>query len=256
MKIFRRIVFLFLLLLLLNGCYQVYRTVYVNRDGSGRYVERILMNKETFFGDESSNYNKDQLMINQANYGTEVKYVSSKKLEEMDMMGYEVEYSFADINHFRLPADIDIGKSHSANSGTNNNDMIRFLFKKGKNSELKIFQPAQPEEKPNQENELMPDEFSDEQQDAMWDMTAELIRTMKLVTSIMINGKIVSSDASYLSENKVILQELDYGEIMKDEEVLQLMKRDQTSEIDFEKLNREVPGRKIESKEEIVIRFK
>ena len=263
------------LLLFLSGCFQIERVINVNKDGSGTIEETVLMSQEfinqikqmaTSFGggeieenkDESTYHNVDDLKKQALKMGEGVKYVSSKPLERDGKLGHYVLYSFNDIAEIKIdenPADNMMG---SSGMGKDKEEMY-FKFKKGKTSELTIIFPQMDDEDENEEIEYEAEEpegiSSASDQDIK--MMKAMYDGMKISVKVIVDGKIVETNATHKDGNVVTLSEMDFDVIMDNEKAFQALagSKEATDE-EMKKSMQKFKGFKADINEEVVIKFK
>lgn len=245
-------------LLLLSGCFRVYRTIHVEKDGSGKLIQKVLIQEGLMegMGGGSSNHDPEKLKRDAVKLGEGVKYVSSREISEDEMSGYEAIYSFADITKLKLDEDPAAGLMDMG-FGNSNKEYITFLFQKGKTAELQVIKPHNEEIEEEYLPEESDDQISEEDVDQAWEMTREIYAKMKFSTRIIIDGKISETDAEHVQKNEIILEELDFGKMMNDEKVLKMMRSSENAQdLDVKSFGNDVPGRKVESKDKITIKFK
>ena len=264
------------LLLFLSGCFQIERVINVNKDGSGTIEETVLMSQEfinqikqmaTSFGggeieenkDESTYHNVDDLKKQALKMGDGVKYVSSKPLERDGKLGHYVLYSFNDITKIKIdenPADNMMG---SPGMGEDKEDMY-FKFKKGKTSELTIIFPQVDDEQDINEEDIkyvneVEDVSSVSDQDIK--MMKAMYSGMKISVKVIVDGKIVDTNATHKDGNVVTLSEMDFDVIMNNKEAFKALSgskeaTDEEMKISMQKFK----GFKADMNEEVVIKFK
>ncbi len=254
-----------IVLLLFSGCFQSHRIIYLNKDGSGKIVETMLItsNLNDYIGDEVTSYDVEELQEKAADFGEGVKYVSSKDVTKNSLQGYEVIYSFQDISKIRLNKDAT-QELNDAAASLDSYNYITFKFKKGAAAEVKVIFPK--EEKDDQElteteewteEENYEDDLYDEDDDSALQMVKTVYADMEISIKIIVEGKIVSTDATNVQENEVILEEIIFAKLIDDENALK--KLDENKDVGDEKFIRQFkdyPGVKIEEKDEITIKFK
>ncbi len=264
------------LLLFLSGCFQIERVINVNKDGSGTIEETVLMSQEfinqmkqmaaSFGGgeieeneDESEYHDVDDLKKDALKMGEGVKYVSSKPMEKDGKLGYFVIYSFDDITKIKIdenPADNMMG---STGMGEEKEDM-HFKFKKGKTSELTIIFPQVDDEQDINEEEF---EYVEEVEEvsSVSDEDTKMMKAMydgmKISVKVIVDGKIVDTNATHKDGNVITLSEMDFDVIMNNEEAFQALSgsKEATDE-EMKKSMQEFKGFKADMNEEVVIKFK
>ena len=263
------------LLLFLSGCFQIERVINVNKDGSGTIEETVLMSQEfinqmkqmaTSFGggeieeneDESEYHDVDDLKKDALKMGEGVKYVSSKPMERDGLLGHYVIYSFNDITKIKVdenPADNMMG---SPGMGEDKEDMY-FKFKKGKTSELTIIFPQVDDEFEDEEivyeTEEPEDNTSVNDQDIK--MMKAMYKGMKISVKVIVDGKIVDTNATHKDGNVVTLSEMDFDVIMNNEEAFKaLSDSKESTDEEMKKSMQEFKGFKADVNEEVIIKFK
>lgn len=248
--------------LLLAGCFQSHRVITVNKDGSGTIVEKFMLstNLGKMPGGEDC-HDPNQLKSDTAKYGEGVNYVSSKAIEKGSLKGYEVTYSFADIEKLTLAED---ATEEMMNMGMGNSDPanLQFKFNKGNKAKLEIIFPKEEMEEMEMpegttwEDEEIEDISEEEQQQAM-QMAQALYADMEVSTKIIVNGSITDCNADHVNNNEVILQEMIFAELMKDQKSVILMKKmEEMNPSQMESMMKDFPGMKIETKDKVTIEFK
>lgn len=276
MKKIKLVLIAIFLLLFLSGCFQIERVINVNKDGSGTIEETVLMSQEfinqmkqmavSFGGgeieeneDESEYHDVDDLKKDALKMGEGVKYVSSKPMEKDGKLGYFVIYSFDDITKIKIdenPADNMMG---STGMGEEKEDMY-FKFKKGKTSELTIIFPQVEDEQDINEEEI---EYVEEVEevssvsDEDTKMMKAMYNGMKISVKVIVDGKIVDTNATHKDGNVVTLSEIDFDVIMNNEEAFKALSgsKEATDE-EMKKSMQEFKGFKADMNEEVVIKFK
>ncbi|MCF7792907.1 MAG: hypothetical protein K9N09_02990 [Candidatus Cloacimonetes bacterium] len=249
------------MVLLLAGCFQSHRIINVNKDGSGTIVEMFLLSSELGKkpGGESTYHDVEQLKSDASKYGEGVKYVSSKAVHKNSLKGYEVTYSFPDIEKLTIAEDA-AGEMMDMGMGSSVQDNLSFKFHKGKKAKLEIIFPKEEmEETPEDmewEDEEM-EEITDEEQQQAMQMAQTLYADMEVSTKIVVNGTITDSDADHINGNEIILQEIIFAELMKDEKSVLLMKKmEEMQPTQMENMMMDFPGVKAETKDKVTLEFK
>ncbi len=262
------------LLFLLSGCFQIERVFKVNKNGSGTIEETVLMSQEfidqmkqmaTSFGggeieetdEESSYHDVDELKKEAEKMGEGVKYVSSKPLKKDGKLGYFVIYSFEDITKVIVdenPAD----NMMSSPGMVEEKKDLQFKFNKGKTSELTIIFPEEEEDEEYEETE----EYEESEEvssvsDKDMNMMKAMYKGMKISVKVIVDGKIVKSNATHQKGNEVTLSEIDFDTILENEEAFKAFsdQKDSTDE-DMKESMKKFKGFKADMNEEVVIKFK
>jgi len=262
------------LLLFLSGCFQIERVINVNKDGSGTIEETMLMSQEfinqmkqmaTSFGggeiednkDASEYHNVDDLKKQALKMGEGVKYVSSKPMEKDGKLGYHVIYSFDDITKIRIDENPADNMMNSSGMGKDKEDMY-FKFKKGKTSELTIIFPQEDTEDNYEEIEY---KEKPENNSTVSDQDIKMMKAMytgmKISVKVIVDGKIINTNATHKDGNVVTLTEMDFDVIMNNEKAFQALSgsKDATNG-EMKKSMQKFPGFKADMNEEVIIKFK
>ncbi|MCK5052132.1 MAG: hypothetical protein KAS53_10450 [Candidatus Cloacimonetes bacterium] len=262
------------LLLFLSGCFQIERVIHVNKNGSGTIEETVLMSQEfinqmkqmaaSFGGgeieekkDESEYHNVEDLKKDALKMGEGVKYVSSKSMEKDGKLGYYVIYSFDDITTIRIDENPADNMMSSSGMGEDKEDMY-FKFNKGKISELTIIFPQGDDRDEYEEVEY---EEEPESNSAVSDQDIKMMKAMytgmKISVKVIVDGKIVQTNATHKDGNVITLTEMDFDVIMENEKAFKALagSKDSTDE-EMKMSMQNYPGFKADMNEEVVIKFK
>jgi hypothetical protein len=270
MKLFKLFFAATFLSIFLYGCLQVDTKVKLNNDGSGTIEETVMvkneivnMLKEFAMAFDSTKtedfnmFNETELQNKSSDYGEGVEYKSGEKIVNDNYQGYKVIYSFKDINKVKLnpspDAKMPMGESEE---GAVDNDYVKFEFKKGSPSVLKIIFPEEQLAENTQEveeSEVTPDSVDAEQMNKL----IEMFDGMRISLNLKVDGEVKETDASYVNGNEIILMDVDFAEIIKNKEILEAMgKSKQMTRENFREMTKDIPGIKIEVKENIIVKFR
>ena len=267
----KNLLVIFAVLFLLSGCFQLERVITVKKDGSGTIKETTLISVQMMqqmgqsMGsqsggemDESSYHDVKKLKADAVKMGTNVKYVSSKALKKDGKVGYEAIYAFDDVS--KLSLETNPAGSMMSTPGmksSDSSDNFKFIFKKGKTSELTIKLPedeaAEAEAMEVEEAEVDP---------KMMEMMKTMYAGMKIAVKIKFDGKIEKSNATYKDGSTITLLEMDFDKMMANESFMKKLassskgQSDKSMKKTWEKYSKEVPGFKAEFQEEIFVKFK
>jgi hypothetical protein len=263
-----KIILLFLSpFILFSGCLNVDTTVYVNKDGSGTIEEKILMSDivvsmmnefMSSFDDSTSTpaefklFKEDELIEKASEYGNGVKYSSGEEIKTDGWQGYKAVYSFNDLNAIRMETDpnkkIEAGKKE----GEDEKEYFSFKFIPGDVAELII---DRPEIKVDDENKT--DIEPDTEDQKLDDKFIKMLDGMHVRISLDFEDKIVETNATYVDGSKVTMLDIDFSELLKNKESLELLKNNPPKNLDDMKLIvKNVPGMKIELQKPVSIKFK
>lgn len=263
-----KILFLFFIAVtLLTGCFKVETTVIINKDGSGKIFQTVLMSK-TFvemisqfagsFGDSSqteefSLFDEEEFIESAEEFGSGVQYVGGGEVSEDEWEGFRAEYRFDDLNKIRLEPEPDDKVSIGMEEQDVEEDEEYFFFKfiKGDVPEVIIDRP-----------EIEPD-FNDEEtevEDSNDDLNEEFLKLMegmRVDIALEFEGEIVETNATHVEGSRITLLSVDFGEIVKNKETLEILKENQPDDIeDLEAFVDKIPGMKLELKKPVSVKFK
>jgi len=289
------------ILFVVTGCIKQKMLIKVKPDGSGNIVVRAMFNKnivESFekkmkeqlkkMGKAGQNapemdpfYNVESLKKSAKEFGDNIEYVKSKKINNAKERGYIAVYSFKNVSDLKL--DIKKIASPMPNMGMqqpNLENCITFNLKKdGDLSKLTVKIPQPTEEEIKEVNKKpensKPTPMTDQEkqqmmmQGAMFGLTGtektkeEVIRKMfggmSIDIDLEVEGELVKTNASMKDvkkSNQVKLLELDYKKMLKQDWLCTKISDNKTSNI-FEKISAiKADGVAIENKPEITLEFK
>ncbi|NNG26485.1 MAG: hypothetical protein HKM87_03100 [Ignavibacteriaceae bacterium] len=268
MKILKILLLFFIAVTLLTGCFKVETIVKINKDGSGTIFQTVMMSK-TFvemisqfadsFSDSSgtedfSLFNEEEFIESAKEFGSGVQYVRGEPVIEDGWEGFIAEYEFDDLNKIRLEPEpdnkISIGKGEQ-DVEEENAEYYFFKFINGDIPEVIIDRPEIETDFDDEEIEIegSDDEFNDE--------FLKMMDGMKVDVAVEFDGKIVETNATHVEDSSVTLLSVDFGEMIKNKETLEMMKKNQPDKIeDFEAFVEKIPGMKLELKKPVSVKFK
>ncbi len=272
MKNIKRIL-LFIVPLVLCGCLEVKQNIVVNSDGSGKIIETVMMSKAMLkelnnifsgLGSEKGKkrekidiYDKKKLEADAAQYGPDVRYVSSKKLSTKTKEGYQVEYAFKDINNLRInqnPGDKGPKTSKDEKSDAKQEN-IMFKFEKGDPATLVVSFP--PMVKPSKEKKQKSVRKDKEAEKKEMDEMRLMFRDMYIGITVEPAGDIVETDATYRDGNTVTLLEIDFAKLVENEKEFEKFAQKEPETVEETKtLLKNLPGFKVEMNRKVVVKFK
>jgi hypothetical protein len=273
MRVLKIFISLIFLTITFTGCLQVETTLNVSKDGSGTINEKVLFSK-TFanmlkefaksFNDSTSTgteefsiFKDDEIKSGAKDFGENVEYVSHELISNDDWEGYKAVYSFDDITKVKIAPDPDskVGIGDEEMGTTPEEDFYYFKFVKGDVPELII---DRPEIKLTDQTEENQDTVQSEQNDEeMGEEFLNMMKGMSISVAVVVDGKIVNSNASYVDGSKVTLFEMNFGEMMKNKEAFKEFKNKEPKNIDEMKQYLEkFPGMKIEIEKPVSVKFK
>jgi hypothetical protein len=258
MKKNKSLILMLSIAVLLSGCFQVHRTITVKKDGSGTIEEKFLVTTEMGENMGGMNLNDvEKLKADAVTFGENVSYVSSKEIEENGLKGYMAVYTFDDITKLALETNL-AAKAMQGTGMPAEKEYITFDFNKGKTSQLSIILPPIKEESESEEYmEEAGEPLSEEDQQQAIDMVKAMYKGMKLSFNIKFDGRITNSNATYKDGNVVTISEMDFDEMMTNEEYLKIFSSsDNVNEKEMKDKMQNAPGFKNEMNEKVTVEFK
>lgn len=263
-----KILFLVLLpVILFSGCLKVNTKININKDGSGTIEEQVLMSDavvlmmnefmssfqdSTNTPEEFKLFKEDELKDKAAEYGTGVKYVSGEEVNIKGWQGYNAVYSFEDLNKIKMETDPNRKVEMGINESTEKNEYFNFKFIPGDVSELII---DRPELETGGEEETYKESESDEE--GFDDNLIKMMDGMSVTISLVINGDIVETNATFVDGSKVTLLDIDFGKLLKNKNSLELLEKNPPKNLDeMKEIIKNVPGIKLELQKPVSIKFR
>lgn len=267
--------------LLLSGCFDVETLVKVKPDGSGTVEQTVLLSKELVIqmkemqaqfkdaagaGGATGANTKDEpfSLLNEAELkkqstgmGEGVTFQSARKVSTQTGDGFKAIFAFKDINQLKLdqnPASA-APKMGPMTTQPNKQEFVGFQLKPGKPAELTVTMPPQKLDQEKGEKEATPG--GDERPDpTMLAMMQQMLKGMRMVLAVEVEGAIASTDATYRDGSKVTLMEIDFGKLTADPKVFEKLAAKKPASVeDAKQLLKNVPGIKAETNQKVSIKF-
>jgi len=260
------------LLFCCTGCFTFETIVRINPDGSGTLEQTFSLTREILqmammFGDEDSEppalCEADKLREEAAAMGAGVRLVSSEALEEDERMGCKAVYAFDDINTLNVNLSPEdqmpdaLGSDADLEETTDEADFITFRFEEGSPSTLVVLMDQSPqEEDARNQPEADNTPVDSEQRAQQMKMMREMFKGGRLAISLEVAGRIAETNASYREGGHITLFEIDFDRLLEDDEqLLRLTEANPKNPAEIKELLGGVDGIKIETNEEVTIRF-
>lgn len=268
---------------LLSGCLQVDSLVSVKPDGSGTITLNVVMSREAVeqvraissgfsgLGDSNAKPRTFQLLdeaklkLAATKMGEGVTLTSSKKVMMPDGgEGYIAVYSFPDINKVRINQNPSDAMPNVGGGGKKQKtENVKFKFVPGPPAILVINTPAEDPEKASKDKDKDKDDGKkekenkrDKKDEFAGQILSQVLKDMKVTLAVEVEGKIVNTDADYITGNRVTMLDLDFNQLIADPaKAAELQKANPKSIEDVKKLMKGVPGVKVESKPSVRISF-
>lgn len=261
------------LLFCCTGCFTFETIVRINPDGSGTLEQTFSLTSEILqmammFGDEDSEppglCEEDKLREEATTMGAGVRLVSSEAIEEDERMGCKAVYAFDDINTLNVNLSPEDQMSDALGSDadmeeetTDEADFITFRFDEGSPSTLVVLMDQSPKDEDAQ-NQPAEDTtpVDDEQRTQQMQMMRQMFKGGRLAISLELAGTIAQTNATYREGGHITLFEIDFDRLLEDDEQLLLLTEANPKNPDeIKALLEDVDGIKIETNEEVTIRF-
>lgn len=267
MKYIKQFLLLFISVSVLSGCLQVDTKVHVNKDGSGTIEENVLMSDAVIdmmnqfmssFRDsakvpeEFNLYKEEELKVKSSDYGEGVEYISGEEIKIDGWQGYKALYSFEDLNTITLETDPNTKVELDQKEGIKKKEYFSFKFIRGDVSELII-------DRPEVKSMFVTDETGTEEgsvNEELDDSFIKLMEGMKVKISMSFDGDIVETNASYVEGSQVDLLYIDFGELFKNKESLEMLKSHPPDNLEEMKaIVENLPGMEVELQKPVFIKF-
>lgn len=252
---------------LLSGCLQSRTVINVNADGSGTVEETFLMQRDVVQmlssmgeGEEFSLLDRDELERGAGDLGDGVSLQSAEEMSTDWGSGYRAVYTFDDINTLRVnqnPSDdVPSGGAEMGGEQPSAVEYIRFTMTRGRPATLEIVMP-EPEGEEMEPAEEMPEEMeAPELSEEDMQGLASLYTDMRISVDVVVNGRIVDTDATHRDGNRVTLVDMDFNRILEQPDVMRRLARQEAGSIsEVEQLVNDIPGIKAELKRRVQVRF-
>ncbi len=273
---------------LFSGCIQDNMVINIKPDGSGTIEETVLMGNsfiemmqglskgmsetgaQDAAGSRETKPKKDESVVtemmekaktNAKEFGEGVKFLSVKPAKTETAAGYTAVYSFNDINKVTLnqnPGKKSPGESkkEAADAEAAKSDTIRFAFQKGPVSRLSVtMPPPKTGEKKDKKDEAQKKEEADDPNAI--EMMKSMFKDMKVSIVVNVMGDIVKTNATYRTDKKITLVDMDFGKLINDIALLKKINQAQPQSIEEVKtMVKGIEGLKIEFTNPVTIDFK
>ncbi|MGC1403550.1 MAG: hypothetical protein WA974_11560 [Thermodesulfobacteriota bacterium] len=266
----------------LFGCFQTDTVIHLKPDGSGFIEETFMLSnavldsfqnlsKELTVDDsntknEGKKESKDPLqgMIEEARskarqYGPDVEFVSATPVKTETLGGYKALYAFKDINTLRInqnPKDKTGKLGDGQDNSAKKEELILFKLVKGPVSTLTVTMPEHKEDKKNQDQKTKEPIKSPTDPKAE-EMMKELFKDMGVKVSLVIDGTIIKTNATYRNKSELTLIEMHFGKIFENKEVFDMVSAAEPKTIEeMKELVKDLKGLKIEMNNPVVVEFK
>ena len=272
-KTFTKFVLFLFTAVFFTGCLEVNTTIHLNKDGSGTLDETVLMSNQviqmisafaTSFDTTGADTNKftlfrpDDLKNDTSKYGHGINYVSGSEVKTDDREGYKVTYSFENINDLKINQNpnskIDVQGVEMEEDTTN--EFLHFDFNPGSPATLTIKIPSQKDQDVTDETSSQEEQDSLSTNDQQMEALTKLMRDMRIVLNLDVNGNITSTNASYVNGSQITLFDINFNELLDNPEKLKMFKKENPKNLEeIKKIMENLPGIKIELNNDVRVSF-
>ena len=268
-KTFTKFVVLLITAILFTGCLEVNTTIHLNKDGSGTLEESVLMSSQVVqmisafassFDSTAADTNKfslfreAELIADTAKYGSGVKYISGKEVKEDEREGYNVVYSFKNINDLKINQNpnskLDMEGVEFQEDTVH--EFLHFDFTAGETALLTIKLPSIKDQEVSNE---VPSQDTLSSTEGM-DELLKLMKDMRIALTLDIDGNITETNASYVKGSQVTLFDINFNELLDNPEKLKMFKQQNPKNLEeIKKIVENLPGVKVELNNVVNISF-
>jgi hypothetical protein len=231
-----------LFLLTLSGCFQMHTTVHVRNDGSGTIEQKMLFagtlseimkthGEGGKQGKEPAPPDEIQLKEMAAEFGPDVRAVEVQKVAEEEGRGYVATFAFDDIEKVRIGNVQKMSKKLQAYSKSIKTTDSRafpkpetwftFAMKRGALPELVISKHSTLH--PSSGKMMASDskgEVNKNEQAQMLAVMNAVLKGLKMSVTVVVDGHVVKSNASYRIGNRITLYSLDFDKVLAHPDLL------------------------------------
>ena len=220
----------------LTACLNSSTVVKVNPDGSGTVEQVTLVNTAALKGMAGGNQpgtviNRDDLERTAARMGKGVRLVSAEKATgDPGFEGTKAVFAFDDINQIQISQDPSMSGSMSGStsgrlsSEPTADDPVKFKFARGATSSiLTINYIDKPPSGSVQPNAAGKGDMPDLTNPMIMNMLKTMFQGFKINIGLEVAGKIVKTNAEYVTGPRITLLEMDVAELLSDEAKLKAL---------------------------------
>lgn len=267
------------------GCLQVEHLVTLKPDGSGTLSVKMVMPKAFIEqmkqmaeamgqpGEDGKTkpfdlLDENKLREDAAKLGEGVEFLGAERIAGDEGEGYIARYSFKDINLLTLDQNPGSAAPTPGGGGAPGAgpEMITFKFSPGRTAKLTIANPEvkMPEaksedvqEQPAEEEPAAPSEDDAAAEQMATTMMQQMFKDMRVVVAIDFDGRIVETNASHVSGNRVTMMSLDFNKLLADPAKLKALSKVQPKSLEETKaLLADIDGILVETKQNVTVEFR
>ena len=243
-----------------TGCITFETLITVRDDGSGT-IEMVfalsgpMIDMITSLAGNESLCDEEKLQEEASKMGEGVRLSSAEPIDEDGRKGCRAFYDFDDINQLTInqnPGD-QMPSGMTADEPTSAEDVVTFSFTPGSPATLVIHLPQDFQDNNPDED---PAEVDSTQSAEQLAMMREMLEGARIHMALAVEGTITETNASYQDGNRITLIEIDFDLLLENEEQLELLSNtNPQTAAEIKALLEGVDGIKIETSEEILVRF-
>ncbi len=243
-----------------TGCLTFETLITVRDDGSGT-IEMVfalsgpMLDMITSLAGNESLCDEENLQEEASKMGEGVRLSSAEPIDEDGRKGCRAFYDFDDINQLTInqnPGD-QMPSGMTPDEPTSTEDVVTFSFTPGSPATLVINLPQDFQDNNPDEDPTAVDSTQVEEQLAMM---SEMLEGARIHMALAVEGAITETNASYRNGNRITLIEIDFDRLLEDDEQLErLSDANPQTTAEVKALLEGIDGIKIETGEEILVRF-
>jgi hypothetical protein len=228
-----RLIALVSITFVLAGCINSGTLIKVKPDGSGTIEQTLLMNMSLLKGmmasvdagqtKQASPFSEEQLKQSAARLGKGVRFVSSTPMAQGGFEGAKAIYAFDDITQISIEQDPNLGGSsnQAMPMQPKTSNPVRFaLARQGPSSVLTVtFDEKAVSGNVSPTTPAAPDNVDP----ATLQMMKSIFQGFKVAIDLEVVGKIVKTNADYVTGSRITLMEIDMASLLEDEAKLRLL---------------------------------
>jgi len=257
MKKFRAALIISCLFLAFSGCFQSNTLIKVTPKGDGTIEETFtikaavikqLQDMQQAANDEANKktelWTRTQFDDKARTMGKGVRVLSFTPIKNADYEGYTVVYKFTDINTLRFNQNASENMPAGANqTDKDKNEYITFHFDKGKPAKLLIIMPEIKKVENVQQDMSNTESVSTETEAQAIEQTKVIFKDMNFVLRLEVQGKILKTDASYMTGSTITLFEMDFNKLLENPEKLKELREKKPKSLEeMKKIMADIPG--------------
>jgi hypothetical protein len=261
---------------LLAGCLNSTTVINVKADGSGTIEQTMLMNRQAMAqlqqmtgalgqggaAKKPSFFDEQSLRNAASSLGDGVRFVSATPMNTADAEGTRAVYEFKDITKLRMSQKPDApggGAAAMGMPGGSAREDLLFQFAKSPSGNPRVtvvFPEARLDEarKAAQAQANPQAKPADPMQGAALAMLKPMLNGMKISIVLQPDGRIVKTNSPFVNGQQVTLLEMDLGQLLADETMLQKL-QGAASLADVKTMLKGVKGAKINPDREVSVEF-